>query len=139
MENATLPKTILFIDDDEDDKYFFSEAAHKLDSNITCVFAGNGQAALDLLQTDDTQTPDIIFVDINMPKMGGLEFLKKIKQCPKLGKIPVFVYSTSKLESEFQEATLLGALHFFIKPLHIHKIRECISFALQRAFELQPK
>jgi CheY-like chemotaxis protein len=77
--------------------------------------ATNGYEALELLAIANT-LPDYIFVDLNMPRMGGMQFLKEIKQHDTLKNIPVIIYSTSSNPADIAKTKELGAVSFITKP-----------------------
>ena len=107
--------TILLVDDDDDDLEIFQEAATLVVPDIHWLTAKDGTRGLAVLE--NTQIlPDYIFLDVNMPKMDGLEFLRLVKGIPKFKNIPVVIYSTSKHKSEFGQFFKLGASHFITKP-----------------------
>src|SRR5690349_6135015 len=87
--NSTI-KSILLVDDDQDDKYFFSTALQEVDAEVSLVTAGDGLEALEKLKSS---RPDVILLDLVMPRMNGLRFLKEIKRLPSLSAIPVIIYT----------------------------------------------
>jgi CheY-like chemotaxis protein len=91
--------TILLVDDDQDDVYIFREAITTIDPNIECIHALDGIEALQRLE--DTSV-DIVFLDLNMPRMDGTECLKEIRKKNDLASVPVIIYSTAPemLETE---------------------------------------
>jgi len=107
--------TILLIDDDEDDQDIFREAASTVIPDISCLVAKDGEEGLAMLH-QLAVFPDYIFLDVNMPKMDGREFLKRVKIDPALKAIPVVVYTTSEHKSELGEYFALGASNFITKP-----------------------
>lgn len=84
---------ILHVDDDCDEREIFCDAVKVVDPNISCAEAESGISALKFLDQTDT-LPDYIFMDINMPKMTGLECLQKIRSVPRFLSIQVVMYST---------------------------------------------
>jgi CheY-like chemotaxis protein len=106
---------ILLIDDDPDDQDIFMEAAAMVVPDIQCLVAKDGEQGLVTLESSSL-LPDFIFLDINMPKMDGKEFLKRVKQHPVFMKIPVVIYSTSNHKSELGEYFMMGASNFITKP-----------------------
>lgn len=124
---------VLNIDDDLEDREFFSEALREVDPSITCLLAGSGMEALSLLQQGHT-LPDFIFLDINMPMMDGKQCLKALKSIPEYQSIPVIMYSTSTDEREIAECYRLGAEDFLIKPHSYEKLVNDLAsiFALAR-------
>jgi CheY-like chemotaxis protein len=111
-----LQNQLLFlVDDDMDDHEIFKSALAKVDGGLALLTATNGYEALDVLSASDT-LPDYIFVDLNMPRMGGLQFLKEIKQTETLKHIPVIIYSTSSNPGDIAKTRELGAISFVTKP-----------------------
>jgi CheY-like chemotaxis protein len=112
----TKAKTVLIADDDPDDIEMFIEALQEIDNNICCVSAGNGYDALQLLNVVNMPKPDVIFLDLNMPKLNGRQCLVKLKQQERLADIPVIIFTTSKLDDDNEEMRRLGAVDFITKP-----------------------
>jgi CheY-like chemotaxis protein len=111
-----LQNQLLFlVDDDMDDHEIFKSALAKVDSDLTLLTASNGYEALDFLSTTGN-LPDYIFVDLNMPRMDGFQFLKEIKQTDTLKNIPVIIYSTSCNPADIAKTKQLGAISFVTKP-----------------------
>src|SRR5258708_2480999 len=89
MEN---PKHCLIIDDDTDDQEIFILCVNKIGAHITCSSANNGVEAINLLQSNPDYTPEYIFIDMNMPKMNGMECLKRLKEMKRLKHSKIFMY-----------------------------------------------
>lgn len=114
--NIFAEMTILLIDDDEDDQDIFKEAATLVMPDIRFLLAKDGHQALEVLEGCSANLPDHIFLDVNMPKMDGKEFLRIVKADPRFQKIPVVIYSTSKHKSELGEFFRMGASNYITKP-----------------------
>ncbi|MBT1705706.1 response regulator [Chryseosolibacter indicus] len=112
MNNA---RTIFLIDDDEDDRWLFTEALARTVPSVKCSTASDGREAIEMLQAA-RNLPDLIFLDLNMPGMDGKKILTQIKQIDKLSSIPIIVYSTSNYHKDIEETKRLGATDFIIKP-----------------------
>ena len=84
--------------------------------NNELLIASNGEEALSILK-DDTRRPGLIFLDLNMPKMNGIELLKELKKDEDLKTIPVIVLTTSGMDIERKEAYGLGICGYMIKPV----------------------
>jgi CheY-like chemotaxis protein len=111
-----LQNQLLFlVDDDMDDHEIFKSALAKVAGDLALLTATNGYEALDVLSTSNV-LPDYIFVDLNMPRMGGFQFLKEIKQTDTLKDIPVIIYSTSSNPGDIAKTKELGAVSFITKP-----------------------
>jgi CheY-like chemotaxis protein len=109
-------RSILLVDDDDDDKTLFKEAVSVLDKSIQCWTASDGQQAMDLLLYELVVTPDVIFLDLNMPKMNGLEFLRMIRNNRAFKQIPIIIYTTSSNPEDMRKSRELGATDFVTKP-----------------------
>lgn len=112
---------VLNVDDDLEDREFFSEALREIDPSIICLLAESGMEALSMLH-EQTPPPDYIFLDINMPMMDGKQCLKALKSVPEFESIPVIMYSTSTDTREIRECYNLGAEDFLIKPHSYDKL-----------------
>ena len=108
-------RNILIIDDDEDDCALIAETLHEIDGTIKCELLFNGREALNRI-IDSENVPALIFLDLHMPIMNGLEVLKVLKADPELSHIPVVICTDSKLAIEMEECKKLGAAHFIMKP-----------------------
>jgi CheY-like chemotaxis protein len=107
--------TILYADDDRDDREFMAEALSKIDPSISCQTASDGQHALELLRKS-IELPDYIFLDINMPVMDGKQCLVELKNENRFKDIPVVIYSTTQNSTEINQMYRLGAASFIQKP-----------------------
>jgi CheY-like chemotaxis protein len=107
-------KTILYVDDDADDREMFGYAFNTLELELSLETAVDGFDALDKLATVDK--PARIYIDINMPKMNGMELLRIIKSNPVYAAIPAFIFSTTVDPLSAREARRLGAAGVFVKP-----------------------
>ncbi|AYB29105.1 response regulator [Chryseolinea soli] len=106
----------LLIDDDQDDQEIFSMALEDINRDIQCIMASNGILALEKLKAKKPLIPDYIFIDVNMPKMNGIECLQEIQKLDHLKHADVFMYSTSSDEKMIEKSKALGAKDFIVKP-----------------------
>ena len=120
---------ILMADDDEDDRMFVREAFDGKPVEVKCVV--NGAELMDYLlcrgkyrNTDLFPRPDLIILDLNMPKMGGKEALAEIQSDSCLRSIPVIILTTSAEECEVQKCYELGANAYIVKPLSFDNLVE---------------
>ena len=127
------------MDDDSDDRDFFCEALHEIDPTIECKFAKNGQEALDLLNQAKKKLPDYIFLDLNMPRLGGVQCLKAIKNNNHLSNIPVIIFSTTKQDQEAEETRQLGAVLFLTKPPTYTELVKRLSLVLSQSTQSASK
>jgi CheY-like chemotaxis protein len=122
--------TILLVDDDEDDRKLFFEAARDYDPTIAFVGLPNAEEALYYLKDSKSSLPDFIFLDLRMPGVTGQQCLVEIKKDPRLATVPVIVYTTSKDEKESILLKKLGAAHFMTKPSSPDEVYYMVSFVL---------
>lgn len=108
------PKICLLVDDDPDDQEVFLTALSDVSDSALCLIAPDGDRALGLLHNEET-IPDYIFLDLNMPRMNGFEFLAAMKKSKVLKDIPVIVYSTTSQPAQIERVKKLGATEFFTK------------------------
>jgi CheY-like chemotaxis protein len=111
-------KTILLVEDDELDVISVERTLKKFYSSYNLQVAHNGKEALTMLtQTENPIKPDIVLLDLNMPRMNGIEFLKTIRQNADLKDLPVFVMTTSSETTDRTITEELGVAGYIIKPL----------------------
>jgi CheY-like chemotaxis protein len=118
---------IFYADDDQDEIGFFCEALKTIDCSIECITASNGEEALKLLQQ---LPPDIIFLDLHMPKMNGMECLIKLKMIPALKDVPVIIYSNADGEDRIAYLRQLGAAQFLSKNHNIADLSQQLRMIL---------
>jgi CheY-like chemotaxis protein len=124
-------RTVFLIDDDDDDREIFGEALNTLDLELRLETATNGLEALAKLSQPNFPRPDMIFVDLNMPKMGGREFLVALKKKPNFSDIPVIIYSTSSSPDDIEFTLLNEASSFITKHHSIFELRAQLKKTLQ--------
>jgi len=107
---------LLLVDDDPDDQHVFAEALSEIDDSVSLLTASNGLEALERLVNTTLPLPDLIFLDLNMPKMNGKQFLRELKNRTQLSQIPIVIYSTSSARIDKEETLSLGASDFIVKP-----------------------
>jgi response regulator of citrate/malate metabolism len=117
----------LLIDDDIDDQEIFIMTINTVNKNINCITANDGAEALILLNDQSQLIPDYIFLDVNMPKVNGVECLKKIKMIARLKNCKIFMYSTTSEKSIVTETKKLGATDFIIKPALTSELEMILS------------
>lgn len=111
--------TILLVEDDELDVISVQRSLKKLEHPFELHTAYNGKEALEMLtQNNADVTPDVILLDLNMPKMNGIEFLKCLRKDSRLKDIKVFIMTTSSESSDRLSAEEMGISGYIIKPLN---------------------
>lgn len=130
MEDKVL--NILLIEDDSVDVMNVQRAFKKNNITTPLHIAFNGVEALNMLRGTNGKPrlnplPRIILLDINMPKMNGLEFLRALRSDPELSSISVFVMTTSNDDQDKTEAYRLNVAGYILKPLSFEKFVNAVS------------
>ncbi|MDF2454186.1 MAG: response regulator [Cytophagaceae bacterium] len=120
-------KNCLLIDDDIDDQEIFEICVQELNPDIKFLAVKNGIEAVSLLKSNDSYTPDYIFIDVNMPKLNGLDCLKILRANERLHACKIYMYSTTSAHSSLEESKKLGADDFIIKPTKTAELKEILS------------
>jgi len=123
------PLTILLVEDDPADQKLIKASLEnqKLANDLYVV--SDGEEGLDFLYHrgdygEETTQPDLILLDLNMPGMGGKEFLRRIKEDEHLKKIPVVILTSSDVERDIIESYKLQASGYVCKPLTLNELKE---------------
>ena len=124
MQNS---KPILLVEDDQIDAMTVKRALGDLKIVNPLVEVTNGEEVLKYLINHRNVKPCFILLDLNMPKMNGLEFLKVIKADDTLKSIPVFVLTTSTAKEDTTESLRLGASRYMVKSIDYEEFLETIK------------
>ena len=108
---------VLLVEDDRVDAMTVKRALKEIRVANPLVIVGNGEEALAYLRNPDNETPSIILLDLNMPRMGGIEFLEITKQDAQLRRLPVIVLTTSKEQQDKLGSFDLGVAGYMVKPV----------------------
>lgn len=110
--------TCVFVaDDDEDDRFLLNSAFVKNSPQCRLAFAHDGLALLEALAQSGS-TPELIILDLNMPRLNGFEALKQLREHPTYRHTPIVILTTSSEEQDRQRAQILGASEFITKPIN---------------------
>jgi len=122
---------ILLIEDDTIEVMKFNRTITSLQLNHDIIEAKNGEEALQLLE-DNKNIPDIILLDLNMPKISGIEFLSVMKNDEKLKHIPTIILTTSNNQKDLVECYKIGIAGYVLKPLkyedYMSKIESLLNY-----------
>lgn len=121
---------IMLVEDDEIDVMNVKRAFLKNNVKNPLLVAGDGIEALQLLRSmknDHQAVPKIILLDLNMPRMGGIEFLRELRNDDDLKDISVFVMTTSSEETDIIEAYKMNVAGYIVKPLSIESFINAVS------------
>lgn len=130
MENTVI--NILLVEDDSLDVIEMKRTLDKMKVLHKTAVAKNGEEALEYLKSDSAKEdrPDVVLLDINMPKMNGLEFLTAIRKSDQWKDLKVFIVTTSDERVDREAAKKLGVSGYIVKPLKLHNPSSMDSFNL---------
>jgi len=118
---------ILLADDDEDDRLFFKDAFEEVKVQTKVEFVFDGLQLMEHLMDQDTKLPDILFLDLNMPKKTGKECLIEIKKTEHLKDIIIAIYSTSSSDEDIEDTFIEGANIYIKKPSDFNALKKIIN------------
>jgi CheY-like chemotaxis protein len=124
---------ICIAEDDPDDYYLFSRFMKEIDKNVKLTWFKTCEDLLDFLKTG-SDLPNLIVLDMNMPKMDGQACLSTIKGKLSLQDIPVIIFSTAGEPTTIKTAYASGALKYYLKPHSIEDYRKIIRQILDVPF-----
>jgi len=123
---------ILLADDDLDDCLFFKEALEELSFSSSLQTVNNGEQLMNLLtMTKSNDLPDILFLDLNMPRKTGFDCLSEIKLNDNLKQLPVIIFSTSLDNQNINQLYEDGATYYIQKPAEFSNLKKIILKSLQ--------
>ncbi|HEX8561386.1 MAG TPA: response regulator [Flavobacterium sp.] len=126
---------IILTDDDADDRSIFKDAFDELSIQNDLTLFSNGDELMDYLHSDEIDLPQILFLDLNMPRKNGLQCLREIRCDKRLRDLHVAIYSTSSSESEIAKTFAGGADLYIRKPSEFSKLKKIISEVVASNFD----
>lgn len=120
-------KPMLLVEDDAIDRMTVERALKEIRVTNRLDMVGNGEEALEFLRDSGREKPGIILLDLNMPRMNGIEFLKVVKDDEELRRIPVIVLTTSKDEQDRVDSFNLGVAGYMVKPVDYMQFVEVVK------------
>lgn len=136
-----LPKSlsVFLADDDADDRFLFEEALMEIREDVKITMLNNGEQLMQCLSQKQTNHPNLIFLDLNMPLKNGIECLDEIKNDNNLKNIPVIIFSTSNQKETINQVYVKGASYYMCKPDNFGKLKLLLDkvFSLNVTSSLQ--
>ena len=117
----------MLADDDEDDRLFFEEAFEEVKIKYRISTFNDGEQLMEHLYDAENPLPDIIFLDLNMPRKSGIECLKEIRADERLKRISGAIYSTSSSEQDIEDTFVSGANVYIKKPNDFNMLKKILS------------
>jgi CheY-like chemotaxis protein len=129
--NVRSNKSIFLADDDSDDCMLFEDALREVNDSAELRMANDGVELIALMETNVPPPPDVIFLDLNMPRKNGFECLEQIRRTNQWKDIPVVIFSTTGQEEMIRKVYEQGANYFIRKPGSFPKLKQAISQVLE--------
>jgi CheY-like chemotaxis protein len=118
--------SILLADDDRDDRFFFQKALDSLSFPTQLTTVEDGEKLMHYLEKHATKLPDVLFLDLNMPRKNGSECLAEIKGHEKLRDLPVVIYSTS-LHDDVADLLYATGAHYYLRKTDLAELKNVLS------------
>lgn len=135
MRNESLH--IVFADDEENDRLLFLDTLKELKIKTTTHTVNDGVELMEYLFNADNSLPQLLFLDINMPRKNGHECLKEIKANDKFKDIVIAIFSTSMSEKDIEETLINGANIYINKPNSFDKLKDVVHKVVTTAYTYQ--
>ena len=129
---------IILVDDDSDDRELFTEAMTFVHPLAEIVSKRDGEELMDYLATT-AKTPDVIFLDLNMPRKNGKECLKELRSSTKFQATSIIIFTTSLNPVDVQETFNEGATFFMRKPNSFEELKETLHNLLSSGLKITPE
>jgi len=136
-----LPLNILLADDDADDRSFFENALKEIPVDTRLTMVNDGEQLMDHLSKNQVQLPDVLFLDLSMPRKGGFECLTEMKDDIKLKDIPIVMFSTSYTQDFNYELGMIAVLYklgvqdYIRKPGTVAELKELILHSFRKVIK----
>ena len=128
------PFHVLLADDDSDDRYFFEKVLSVLPIPTRLTTVADGEKLMTYLSENSEKLPDVLFLDLNMPRKNGSECLPEIKHNEKLKRLPVIIYSTSSPENVADLLYNNGA-HYYVRKTDLKELQKVLYHVLTHLAE----
>ena len=123
--SLTSHECVFLVDDDEDDRFLIKQVFRQYSPECKLKDLANGEELLSAL-TEAPELPSLVLLDLNMPLMGGMEALGRIRQNAIYNDVPVVILTTSDHPQDQQQAAQLGANGFLTKPVSIEAMNQLV-------------
>ena len=131
------PLRILLADDQENDRILFVDALNELKTKSIIHTVNDGEELMEYLTNPDNSLPQLLFLDLNMPRKNGIECLKEIRANNKLHDIAIAIFSTSLAEKDIEETLVSGANVYLNKPTSFDALKQALNKVVVTAASYQ--
>ena len=130
---------IAVVDDDQDDRELLIDVVREIENGLEILQFESGSSFLAYLKNSIKDLPNLVFMDLNMPIMGGMQCLVKLREFLNANVLPVAIYSTSSSLEHINEAYSLGANLYIPKPNDFNDLKRCVDSVLKMVVEEKMK
>lgn len=123
---------VFLIDDDSDESMLFQDALNELNLNYEFKFFQKGEKLLSHLDTELNDLPDVLFIDMYMPTMSGIDILTALNQKNLVKNFPIIFYSNSVSEKDQETILALGATTYVTKPPDFNQMKEILKGVIEQ-------
>jgi CheY-like chemotaxis protein len=134
---TNIPLKILLADDEENDRLLFVDALSELKIKTIVHTVNDGVELMEYLSKSDSALPQLLFLDLNMPRKNGIECLKEIRANEKLNDIDIAIFSTSLSKNDIEETLINGANVYINKPNSFDALKEALNKVVITAYTYQ--
>jgi CheY-like chemotaxis protein len=139
MTVESIASLILIVDDNAGDVFLVERALEANNLNCELVHYEDGEDALEAFsragRTGGPRTPDLILLDLNLPRIDGIDVLRTIRQTPVLANIPIAILTSSESPSDRQSIGLIGVNRYIVKPLRLEDFYTQVGGAIKSLLE----
>lgn len=122
---------VILAEDDPDDRLLFAEAIDELPVFVNLLTFNNGDELMDFLNNRKNNLPDVLFLDLNMPRKNGFSALGEIKRNTNLQDLPVFIFSTATNREKIEQVFKDAAHHYIRKPIQFSDLKTLLYKSLK--------
>jgi len=122
---------LLLVEDNPGDIMLFKMAIDELSLEVDILTANNGSEAFEILFNENNELPNIIFLDLKLTKISGLEILEEIRCSHRLKRIPIIILTSSNYEKDIYSSYSLGANSFIYKVSDYHEFKYSLKSAIE--------
>ncbi len=141
--NSKLVRNVYLTDDDQDDCMFFWEALHELNDSVKLTIINDGAKLMEKLRVEEPVVPEIIFLDLNMPRKNGLECLTELGAAHRFNNTSIIIFSTNSNLDIVEESFKCDANFYICKPhsftLFKKTIEHVLSFEPMQLLQQPPR
>ena len=137
MVQALKTARIFLVEDNPADVLLVRKALQETGIDFNLTSFADGQKALDNLAQQDRKAPDVILLDLNLPRTEGIEVLRKIRNMPSLADVPVAILTSSESPADMHRTALLGAARYIRKPIRLDDFLREVGHGVEEMLSLR--